>query len=111
MSRFSRVTDITALMTDTFVHRYEPANGCRNIGDIYNSLQQYNARHSTAMLNKVLIFIMKIEHKMGTLHTSQVPLHLQMANNTLPYTSNLFYCLRLHHVTIPESHDTLTLLR
>jgi hypothetical protein len=71
-----------------------------NIVGFYNSLQQYNASHSTGMPNKVLIFIIKTKHKTVTLHTSQVHVHLQKAN-ILSYTNNLFHCLLLQHVTIP----------
>jgi hypothetical protein len=62
------------------------------------------------MPNKVLIFIMKTEHKMVTLHTSQVHVHLQTANNILSY-KNFYYRLLLHHVQLrTKSYDTLTLL-
>lgn len=45
---------------------------------------------------------------MVTLHTSQVHVHLQTANNILSYTNNMYYCLLLHHVPLHiKSPDTL----
>ena len=59
------------------------------------------------MSNKVLIIIIKTEHKMVTLHTSQVHIHLQTAN-IHSYTNSTFHCLLLHHAPMPTEPHVIT---